>query len=1025
MPVSRSKQKESIDERILRIIGLEDIFDIDYETYLTLLKEAMVKARMPKTKLSSEESDLLLDEFKRVKSKKDKGRFEVKKKRISVSALRGSPAGKKIAQSRPVRQLALARARPTADPSTNVVVEDKGKYSPQLESDVAGILTSVTSILDTLKSRQTFLKNRSSAERRKLEKQKRTKRENKLEEKKAAPLRKVTEKIFKPVKSLLGGILDFFVNMFLARIFIKFINWMANPENRKKLVNTFRFLSNFWPVFAAAALGFGTGLVGMAGKLITTLGGLTLRLLSLAPRLAAAARFGKFGKLGAAAGLFTFGAWGPAMFPGLLDDEETRKRKGFSGGGLVPGLDFANMGTDTVPAMLTPGEFVMSPGAVDLIGADTLAQLNLLGGGTNKPRDLNGVSYASGGGLIGGGAADNGGFNIFNPFSWGKAIDNSIDKARDNATLNGNAFGYNNRYKNVTDPEMRRMLGLPQGSENRKERGSGSGSPPEGYPSGAREESTSLKQFKEKYIAGDDSLLNLLALGEHRKALESLGFKIDRNTTALNENTRQRKEDNQLLKEDNQLLKEDNQLLKGDNQLLKGVEQFANNRQKDLENGMVLGAAMAQSAATGATEFAQKLNPLPAMGRGLSSIAEKPYFGEEAIDKLTKERIASGELGADGLGLTKTTQANLDAHDAYIRGLYDPEKDTGLMGGLKKINQEIQNKGAILDPLAALGLKEEGTEKFIENITGGRVKNFGAKLTGIQMAAKGLMGPVGRMFQIDDRGSLGRYLRPAMEEAQRQGHTSVGREALGGETYDRLVNDKLANLALGQVHFEVDEQGRAKTSDVFDASAMTPKQYLEASRSSLLKAGNILQGKEEGGLGAFGKALYQSAFMGLSGRLATAQNTGFGNLRPMGLDIDLGGGFTPKKTPLSEKQKQSTMAMIMGGKDAYYSSTTERYYTNYAEALKDPQVAAAAKIEETKNRFRFADTQTGNNRSTPPPMRPKLNAASATIINGGASTALPPESGPVQGNEPQTVSATPSGFDWARQQVMSILGMGG
>ncbi len=33
---------------------------------------------------------------------------------------------------------------------------------------------------------------------------------------------------------------------------------------------------------------------------------------------------------------------------------------------------------------------------------------------------------------------------------------------------------------------------------------------------------------------------------------------------------------------------------------------------------------------------------------------------------------------------------------------------------LKKINQDIQNKGAIFDPLAALGLKEEGTEKFVE-----------------------------------------------------------------------------------------------------------------------------------------------------------------------------------------------------------------------------------------------------------------------------------------------------------------------
>ena len=200
-----------------------------------------------------------------------------------------------------------------------------------------------------------------------------------------------------------------------------------------------------------------------------------------------------------------------------------------------------------------------------------------------------------------------------------------------------------------------------------------------------------------------------------KKLLEILGFKIDHNTTALNENTRQRKEDNQLLK---------------------GVEQFVNDRQKDLENGMVLGAAMAQNAATGATEFAQKLNPLPAMGRGLSSIAAKPYFGEEAIDKLTKERIASGELGADGLGLTKTTQANLDAHDAYIRGLYDPEKDTGLMGGLKKINQEIQNKGLIADPFALLGLKNEGTEKFVENLTGGRVKNLGAKITGVQMASQ-------------------------------------------------------------------------------------------------------------------------------------------------------------------------------------------------------------------------------------------------------------------------------------------------
>ena len=45
---------------------------------------------------------------------------------------------------------------------------------------------------------------------------------------------------------------------------------------------------------------------------------------------------------------------------------------------------------------------------------------------------------------------------------------------------------------------------------------------------------------------------------------------------------------------------------------------------------------------------------------------------------------------------------------------------------------------------------------------------------------------------------------------------------------------------------------------------------------------------------------------------------------------------------------------MVGGKDAYYSSTTGRYYKNYTEALKDPQVAAAAQVEKTKASFSFS-----------------------------------------------------------------------
>ena len=63
------------------------------------------------------------------------------------------------------------------------------------------------------------------------------------------------------------------------------------------------------------------------------------------------------------------------------------------GGGMLPFL-----GTDTVPAMLTPGEFVMSRGAVNMFGVDTMMAMNKAGGGTNRPK-FGLVSGFSGGGF--------------------------------------------------------------------------------------------------------------------------------------------------------------------------------------------------------------------------------------------------------------------------------------------------------------------------------------------------------------------------------------------------------------------------------------------------------------------------------------------------------------------------------------------------------------------------------------------------------------------------------------------------
>jgi hypothetical protein len=305
------------------------------------------------------------------------------------------------------------------------------------------------------------------------------------------------------------------------------------------------------------------------------------------------------------------------------------------------------------------------------------------------------------------------------------------------------------------------------------------------------------------------------------------------------------------------------------------------------------------------------VNTVKKYGRNaLNYVADRPYFGE--TDAIENERkLGLMKPGADSL--TDKRKKQLADKDAYVEGLYDPKKDKGPLGFVKKVNQNIQNKGLFADPFAAAGLKEEGTEKFVETISKGKIKNFGAKITGLQFALKGLLGPLGKAFQIDDKGSLGRYLRPAMLEAQKRGNSSVGAKSFGQEKYDKLVNDKIANYALGQTGFTVDETGRAKTKDVFDSND-TAEAYFKRSRLAL-KSGNPM--------GAL--------FPGLSGILRANQNAEYSNLRPGGNNIDLGGGFKqtdargnvliPKQI---EQMKQQEKEQLSRSEGSLYSSNDPR-----------------------------------------------------------------------------------------------------
>ena len=1012
------------------------------EDYLSALKEAIATIQFQTKGSGDERSRILQEEVIKVRKKRkaEDSKFKVKKTVISADSIRPIRSPQLRSQKIPAQKLLPGAAQDSESEETKEKKKRtrKGKTVEVPATFITSVSKSVKSILGTLKQQSSFLKKTSEKDRKAAEREKRSVAETKLESKFFKPIIEAAQKVVAPVKGILSKIFDFFVNVFLAKVVVKIADWMSNPDNQRKVANTIRFLTDHGPKLLLAYILFGNRL----GRFIT---GLAARLIFGAARLAAAgfkliAALPWWAKVGlAGTALFGAGAVVPKVFPGTTKDvaDDAADALKAERGAEAAAEEITRQNTERNFLQMF-GDFITGAGAerteqADRLTTGTEARYGFFG---ELQERSDPTAMFSGGGMVGfpqlGGGFGGTGVLIEKPKTrtLGAILrDPTGIKARRAFFNDPQAYLSDEDFKNRgIFPEDRnrkktgrRVRGYEQGGEvdgpggvdkvpamltdgefvmsrgavqkyglstleSMNAAGGGTNKPKiventyyavggggigPSFAEHSSDHSHSSRPSRTggidpggilgRYVYGDQSIPNLIAQGKFKEALEALNIKLDIN-------------------------------LDGVKQLIDNVPTIA---QQVYRDAMIGASGLYDQAMSGAAQlydqglvfteqakqFAQEINPFPAMGRALSSFAENPYMGEEAIDKLTQERIASGELGADGLGLTKTTQKNLDAHDAYIRGLYDPDKDTGFMGGLKKINQDMQNRGLIADPLAMLGLKNEGTEQFVENLTFGRVKNLGAKLTGLQMAAKGLMGPVGRMFQIDDRGSLGRYLRPAMEEAQRQGHTSVGREALGGKKYDELVGDKLANLALGQVHFEVDKDGRAKTSDVFDASALTPKQYLEKSRKALGDAGNMLMGKEvldakgdavQGGPVGIAKALYQSAFMGLSGRLATAQNSGFGNLRPMGLDIDLGGGFAPKKKELSEKQKQSSMDMIMGGKDAYYSSTTGKYYKNYTEALKDPKVAAAAQVEKTKKRLTFSPNQNINSASPEPPPNPAV-----------------------------------------------------
>ena len=357
------------------------------------------------------------------KELRDKVVPKVKKKKITGAAFKkgtSQESVENIQANTEVTSLAIRKPTPdvTAKDITPVTEEEEPKQAEVKTSPVGeGLKNILNSIAGTTESIKNVLIGQQKADNeaakdaaQDAEQSTRAGQEKKLESKVFEGVKKVGEAVVKPVQSIFEKIWGFLKKVLLADIVRRLFNWLSDDGNKKKIGSIFKFVQNFWPLLLTGFLLFGTGIGSLITGTVSAIAGFIPTLLGLIPGLVAflASPIG-LAVLGTAA-VVGGGMWvankikggddkkieggGEEKSPnedktigegGKIDTgkflnmptptengEASQKFSNFNKGGSVPGQG----NTDTVPAMLTPGEFVLTKEATEKYGTDTLESMN-------------------------------------------------------------------------------------------------------------------------------------------------------------------------------------------------------------------------------------------------------------------------------------------------------------------------------------------------------------------------------------------------------------------------------------------------------------------------------------------------------------------------------------------------------------------------------------------------------------------------------------------------------------------------
>jgi len=387
---------EIVDEEILRLLGLENVNDLDYDDYKTLLRERVAAGRMPGNDIPTEDTQRLTEEFKRVK--KETGKLKVKNNKIKFDSI----TNKKTKKSRPVSNPTKTLMGNSVEPEEEVPVQSDGgsqdvveKVAPRLSK----IENSLENILGNLTNQQKLQNKDSQRARVSGEKGKKKEREEKSENAIFKKLGAGAKKIASPLGDIFASIKKFFMAILGGIVALGLIDLFTDPKK------FFRNLVN--------------GVVDFFNGVIESIFNVVIKPINDFINTINVSVFDKLAndvnKALDAIDFLDVIPQVPSLNVPLIPllqiprieppeaEPEPMKAAGMDGGGRVTtdtGSKISSMGSDTQLVALTPGEVVMSKKAVDAYGADTLLGMNASAGGTNRPK-MGMVPGYQNGGMVG------------------------------------------------------------------------------------------------------------------------------------------------------------------------------------------------------------------------------------------------------------------------------------------------------------------------------------------------------------------------------------------------------------------------------------------------------------------------------------------------------------------------------------------------------------------------------------------------------------------------------------------------